>query len=74
MAGEQATHASPLVLGFPAPGSRVQKAYHDLWEAQNGSEERKKKLGNPPTCRARGTRPPALTAACGGRCGYGSTR
>ena len=35
------------MLGFPAPGSRVQKAYHDLWEAQNGSEERKKKLGNP---------------------------
>lgn len=47
MAGDPTTSAGPLVLGFPAPGSRVQKAYHDLWEAQNGSEERKKKLGNP---------------------------
>ncbi len=37
----------PLVAGFPAPGVRVQKAYQDLWEAQNGSEERKKKLGHP---------------------------
>ena len=36
-----------LVAGFPAPGSRVQKAYLDLWEAEHGSEERKKKLGNP---------------------------
>ena len=47
MAGDSTSSAGPLVLGFPAPGSRVQKAYHDLWEAQNGSEERKKKLGNP---------------------------
>lgn len=47
MAGDPTSPAAPLVLGFPAPGSRVQKAYHDLWEAQNGSEERKKKLGNP---------------------------
>ena len=36
-----------LVAGFPAPGIRVQKAYQDLWETQNGSEERKKKLGHP---------------------------
>ena len=47
MAGDPTSSPGPLVLGFPAPGSRVQKAYHDLWEAQNGSEERKKKLGNP---------------------------
>lgn len=47
MAGEQAIQSGALVVGFPAPGSRVQKAYHDLWEAQNGSDERKKKLGNP---------------------------
>ena len=36
MAGEQEIQAGPLVVAFPAPGSRVQKAYHDLWEAQNG--------------------------------------
>lgn len=47
MAGDPTSSPGPLVLGFPAPGSRVQKAYHDLWEAQNGSEERKRKLGNP---------------------------
>ncbi|TBT88615.1 hypothetical protein ET989_01310 [Propioniciclava sinopodophylli] len=47
MAGDPTSLAGPLALGFPAPGSRVQKAYQNLWEAQNGSEERKKKLGNP---------------------------
>jgi len=47
MAGESKPPSGPLVAGFPAPGIRVQKAYQDLWEAQNGSEERKKKLGHP---------------------------
>jgi len=36
-----------LVTGFPTPGSKVQKAYQDLWLAQNGTDEQKKKLGNP---------------------------
>ena len=47
MAGERPIPACSLVADFPTPGSRIQKAYHDLWDAQNGSEERKKKLGNP---------------------------
>ena len=48
MAGDPLASYGPLVMGFPAPGSRVQRAYLNLWDAQNGSEERsKKRLGNP---------------------------
>ena len=47
MAGDSRTAPSQLILGFPAPGTRILKAYADVWEAQNGSAEQKKKLDHP---------------------------
>jgi hypothetical protein len=47
MAGDPRPLSGPLVAGFPQPGTRVRKAYQALWEAENGSEEQKKKLGHP---------------------------
>lgn len=47
MAGESKPPSVPLVAGFPRPGIRVNDAYQAVWEAENGSEEQKQKLGHP---------------------------
>lgn len=46
MAGDPWRASGPLVAGFPQPGIRVRNAYQNLWDVENGSEERKKKLGS----------------------------
>lgn len=49
MAGDSVSNgeARLLVMGFPAPGPMILKAYYDLWLTQNGTEEEKRRLGNP---------------------------
>ncbi len=39
--------AGELLVGFPSPGGRLQKAYQDLWLAKSGTDAQKKQLGNP---------------------------
>jgi hypothetical protein len=36
-----------LIEGFPEPGTRIRKAYGNLWTAENGSAEEKKGVGKP---------------------------
>lgn len=56
---------NPILAGFPAPGPKVRQAYLNLWIAQQGTEEEKRRLGSvsnlprpwlPATCTDRGLR------------------
>jgi hypothetical protein len=46
MAGDLSPAASQLTLGFPSPGARIQEAYANLYEAQDGRDDQKEKLGH----------------------------
>jgi hypothetical protein len=46
MAGDLRRAASQLTLGFPSAGARIQKAYANIREAQDGNDDRQGKLGH----------------------------
>lgn len=63
MAGEQT--GDLLIAAFPQPGPRVQRAFHQLWIADSGTDQEKARLGpiaalprpwDPATCVERGLR------------------